>query len=122
MQFLFTIFLVGLLVLLARHQSDEPTAPNTFVVGSGIDAAIKSNPVKHVGVNVSGSGRGSSCFGSSGESFDRPSQNESEATLRPLAAEKDRMQMEDLAKAGKFREVRSNLHCKTYLTQTADKA
>lgn len=84
--------------------------------------AVRSTAVKHAGLNVSGSSRGSSSFDFSKESFDTPSRKYKKATAQKLAAERDRMHIEGPAKAGKLCKVRTNLQSETHLTRATDKA
>lgn len=84
---------------------------------------MRSTSIKRVGVNVFGLGHGSSWFGFLKQFFDRPSRKDVEAMIKKLAAEKDRVHMEDLAKAGKSFKVRPTLHCETlFLTRNVDQA
>ena len=116
MQFLCTVLLIGLLVLLTRLRL---TATNASAAGSCLDPTIGTTSVKHSGVDVSGPGR---MFGSITQFFDRPSRKDVEVLVQQLAADKERIHMEDLAKAEESCNVRPPLQYKMLLTRTADKA
>lgn len=122
MQFLFFVLFIGILVMLTWLQSDRETATINLVARPDLAPAIRADSGKHVSFGISGPGGESSWFGFFMQFFGRRSTEEVEFMIEQLAAEKDRMHMEDLAKAEKTCNVRPSLWCKTLLTRTAEKA
>lgn len=122
MQFLCTVLLVGFLVLLTRLRWDWATATNASAARSDMDTAVKTTSVGDAEIGVSASSRENSWVGFFLHFFDRPSWDDIEVIMQQMAAEKDHIRMEDLAKAGKSFKVRPTHLCKTLLTRSVDTA